>query len=332
MKAKKRVFSGTRPSGRLHLGNYLGAVKGYIELQERPDFDCIYSVVDLHGVTTPYQPKAYQQQIREIVLDYLGAGLDPHKCHLMIQSSVPAHVELAYLLATVYPVSRVEQLPTYKEKKAQHPKYVNVGLLYYPILMAADILLYKADLVPAGKDQEPHLEVTREIARAFNRLFGKGKRILPEPRRFETATSLVPSLTGEGKMSKSVIGSAIFLTDTRSQIQAKLAKVPTDSGRGKRVPETGGVATLLSFAEDYLGVEKRAELEAQYLGAGIRYGELKQSLAAAMDVDLAPFREKRAYFAAHSGKVDAILAAGQAYCQQLAQSTLTEVKAAMGLA
>lgn len=133
-------------------------------------------------------------------------------------------------------------------------------------------------------------------------------------------------------MSKSVIGSAIFLTDTRSQIQAKLAKVPTDSGRGKRVPETGGVATLLSFAEDYLGVEKRAELEAQYLGAGIRYGELKQSLAAAMDVDLAPFREKRAYFAAHSGKVDAILAAGQAYCQQLAQSTLTEVKAAMGLA
>ena len=118
---KKRVFSGSRPTGRLHLGNYLGGIKGYLALQERPDLDCIYSVVDLHGITSPYNPKDYQQQIKEVVLDYLGAGLDPGKCHLMIQSQVPEHVELAYLLATIYPVSRVEQLPTYKEKKLENP-------------------------------------------------------------------------------------------------------------------------------------------------------------------------------------------------------------------
>ncbi|MCJ7827886.1 tryptophan--tRNA ligase, partial [Patescibacteria group bacterium] len=121
MKVKKRVFSGSRPSGQLHLGNYLGAVKGYIELQERADFDCIYSVVDLHGVSTPYDPAQFQERVRGVVLDYLGAGLDPKKCHLMVQSTVPAHLELAYLLGTIYPVSRIEQLPTYKEKKAQHP-------------------------------------------------------------------------------------------------------------------------------------------------------------------------------------------------------------------
>src|SRR4030042_3245670 len=160
---KKRVFSGIRSSGRLHIGNYLGAVKGMLELQE--NHDCIFGVVDYHGITTPFDPKMMQKEIREVVLDYLAAGLDPKKCHLMIQSQVPEHVELAYLFSTLYPVSRLEQLPTYKDKKAQFPKYGNLGLLYYPILMAADILIYKAVLVPVGVDQEPHLELTREVAR-----------------------------------------------------------------------------------------------------------------------------------------------------------------------
>ena len=169
MEDKKRVFSGSRPTGKLHLGNYLGAVKGYIELQNRGDLDCIYCVVDLHGITTPYDKETYREGIRNVVLDYLGAGLDPAKCHIIVQSDVRAeHLELAYYFATIFPVSRVEDLPTYKEKKAQHPDYVNVGLLYYPILMAADISLYKADLVPVGIDQEPHLEFAREVVRRFN--------------------------------------------------------------------------------------------------------------------------------------------------------------------
>ncbi|MBU4099587.1 tryptophan--tRNA ligase, partial [Patescibacteria group bacterium] len=142
---KKRVFSGVRATGRLHLGNYLGAIKGMLALQDR--YDCVFSVVDLHAITTPYDPAKLKQSVRDVLLDYLGAGLDPQKCLIEIQSKTP-HAELAYLLSTIYPVARLEDLPTYKEKRAQHPKYVNMGLLFYPVLMAADILIYKADLVP----------------------------------------------------------------------------------------------------------------------------------------------------------------------------------------
>ena len=181
---KKRVFSGSRPTGGLHLGNYLGGVKGYLALQDRGDLDCIYSIVDLHAITTPYQPTELQKQIYGVALDYLACGLDHKKCHLMIQSQLPEHVELAYLLGTIYPVSRMEQLPTYKEKKIENPHYINVGLFYYPILMAADILLYKTEMVPVGKDQLPHIELAREVVRKFNTMFGQGKEILLEPKAF----------------------------------------------------------------------------------------------------------------------------------------------------
>ncbi|MCJ7714857.1 tryptophan--tRNA ligase, partial [Candidatus Bathyarchaeota archaeon] len=234
-----RIFSGSRPTGFLHLGNYLGGLKGYIELQNKKNYDCIYAVVDLHGITSPYNPKTFQDNIREVVLEYLACGLDPKKCHLIIQSQIPEHIELAYLLSTIYPVSRLEQLPTYKDKKKEQPKYINVGLFYYPILMAADILLYKAEFVPVGKDQAPHLEVTREIARIFNRTFGQ---TFPEPQTYLMPFSYIPSLTGEGKMSKSKPGSYINLIDNLSTIKEKLAKVPTDSGKGKKVPEKGGVS------------------------------------------------------------------------------------------
>src|SRR3989338_4554856 len=166
----RRVYSGIRATGRLHLGNYFGAVKGMLALQE--GYDCIFSVVDLHTITVPYDSKTLKQSVRDIILDYLAVGLDPKKCALEIQSHVPQHVELAYLLSTIYPVSRLEDLPSYKDKKTQYPKYVNMGLLYYPVLMAADVLLYKGELVPVGIDQEPHLEVQREIARKFNQMFG----------------------------------------------------------------------------------------------------------------------------------------------------------------
>lgn len=327
-KNKKRVFSGSRPTGRLHLGNYLGGLKGYIALQEKPNYDCIYSVVDLHGITTPYNPQTFQQQIKEVVLDYLGAGLDPKKCHLMIQSQVPEHVELAYLLSTIYPVSRVEQLPTYKEKKLQHKNYVNVGLFYYPILMAADILLYKAERVPVGIDQEPHLEVTREIARNFNRMFAP---VFPEPQRFATPGEYVPSLTGQGKMSKSVEGSYILLTDNLTTIKNKLAKLPTDSGQGKSVPTSGGVAGLLTFVELFLGKNDRDEYEKQYLSTGLRYGTLKEKLASAIFDELKPLQERRQYFENKPKEVEQILQTGQDYCSKIAQSSLLEVKKAMGL-
>lgn len=325
---KKRVFSGSRPTGKLHIGNYLGGLKGYVALQERENLDCIYSVVDYHGITSPFNPKTYQEQIRDVVLDYLGTGLDPKKCHLMIQSQVPEHVELAYLLGTIFPVSRIEQLPTYKDKKKEQPKYINVGLFYYPILMAADILVYKAELVPVGIDQEPHLELTREVARKFNNIFGK---TFPEPKRFATKGEYAPSLTGEGKMSKSVEGSCILLTDDLAAIKQKLARAPTDIGRGKGVPEEGGVANLLTLVELFMGENKRQSFEAEYLGRGIKYVKLKEELAEAIYEELKPIQEKRKYFEERLKLVDEILEEGRIYCSKIAKATLIEAKTAMGL-
>jgi len=323
---KKRVFSGIRSSGRLHIGNYLGAVKGMFALQET--HDCIFGVVDYHGITTPFEPENVQKEIKEVVLDYLAAGLDSKKCHLMIQSQVPEHVELSYLFATIFPVSRLEQLPTYKEKKLENPNYINLGLLYYPILMAADILIYKADTVPVGKDQLPHIELTREVARKFNRMFGK---TFPEPQAYLTKGALVPSLIGQGKMSKSIEGSYILLTDDLETIRRRLAAAPTDIGKGKEVPKTGGVASLLTLVELFEGKEKRQKYEREYLTRGIRYKELKEELAEAIYKELAPIQERRKYFEARPKLVAEILEEGRVYCSKIARQTLGEVKKAMGL-
>jgi tryptophanyl-tRNA synthetase len=302
--------------------------KGALELQNKPDFDCIYSVVDLHGITTPYNPKTYQQQIKDVVLDYLGAGLDPKKCHFMVQSQVPEHVELAYLLGTIYPVSRLEDLPTYKDKKKENPAYVNTGLLYYPILMAADILVYKAELVPVGIDQEPHLELTREVARKFNQMF---RKTFPESKRFVTPGESVPSLKGEGKMSKSIEGSYILLTDDLQTIRKRLAGAPTDSGRGSVIPKEGGVANLLVLVELFEGKEARQGYERQYLNEGIRYDRLKDNLAIAIYKELEPIQERRKYYENNPELVEGILEEGREYCSQIAQETLSEVKKKMGL-
>lgn len=332
---KKRVFSGIRPSGRLHIGNYLGAVKGMLELQET--HDCIFSVVDYHGITTPFDPRKIQQEVKEVVLDYLAAGLDPKKCHLMIQSCVSEHVELSYLFGTIFPISRLEQLPTYKEKRLQNPKYLNLGLLYYPILMAADILIYKAEVVPVGIDQEPHLELTREVARRFNRMFPSppdgesGQPIFPEPLRFATKGQYVPSLVGSGKMSKSVEGSHILLTDDLTAIRKRLAAAPTDVGRGKKAPEKGGVANLLVLVELFMGQKAREEYEKQYLGTGVKYAVLKEKLAQAIFKELQPIQERRKYFENHPEEVDGILEEGRKYCAKIAKETLKEAKKAMGL-
>ena len=325
---KTRIFSGSRPTGFLHLGNYLGGLKGYIELQNKKNYDCIYAVVDLHGITSPYDPKTYQNNIREVVLEYLACGLDPKKCHLIVQSQIPEHIELAYLLGTIYPVSRLEQLPTYKDKKKEQPKYINMGLFYYPILMAADILLYKAQFVPVGRDQAPHLEVTREIARVFNRHFGQ---TFPEPQTYLMPFPYIPSLTGEGKMSKSKPGSYINLIDALSTIKQKLAKVPTDSGKGKKAPEKGGVSVLLMLVELFEGKEKRKDYEKLYLSSGIKYKELKDQLAEAIYKELKPIQEKRSYYERKPEIVDEILEQGKKYASQIAKQTLREVKEKMGI-
>ncbi len=324
---KKRVYSGIRATGRLHLGNYLGAVKGMLALQD--EYDCIFSVVDLHTITVPYNPSILQNSVRDIILDYLAAGLDPKRCILEIQSKVPQHTELAYLLSTIYPVSRLEDLPTYKDKKAQYPKYINMGLLYYPVLMAADVLLYKGELVPVGIDQEPHMEVMREIARKFNSMFSS---TFPEPQRFKTVGEYVPSLAGSGKMSKSIEGSFITLTDDLETIRKRLAGAPTDSGQiGGDVPKQGGVANLFTLLKLFESQETYNKYVQDYRDKKIRYTDLKETLTQAVYKELQPFQERRKEFEKNPSLVDSIIEEGAEKAKILAKETMQEVKQKMGL-
>jgi tryptophanyl-tRNA synthetase len=324
--SKKRVFSGIRANARPHLGNYLGAIKGMLALQS--EYDCVFGVVDLHTITTPYDVNGLRPTVREVVLDYLGAGLDPKQCHLIIQSHLRAeHLELAYYLGTIYQVARLEDLPTYKEKKADHPDYVNVGLLYYPVLMAADILIYKSFLVPIGQDQEPHLEVTREMARKFNAMFGD---TFPEPQSYKTPGKHVPSLVGEGKMSKTY-GGTIILTDSPEEIKAVLAKAPTDAGCGEKFPESGPVANLVTMVELFEGRDRAMRYREEYKTTGLKYKSLKEELANAIYKELQPIQERRKYYEEHPQEVDQILEDGKIYAQKITRETLKEVREKMGL-
>ena len=324
---RKRVFSGTRATGGLHLGNYLGAVKGYLELSNDPGYETIYMVMDLHAITTPFDKDKLAENTRNVVLDYLACGLDPEKSIITVQSLVPEHTYLAHILSAEISVARMQHLPTFKEKVAQHPDNVTMALLNYPVLMAADILLYKASLVPVGVDQEPHLEVAREIARKMNQKYGTD---FPEPKRFATKGEYVPSLTGEGKMSKTVEGSFINLTDSLEMIKKKLSGAPTDSGKGDKVPEKGGVANLLQLVELFEGSDKRKTFESEYLGAGVRYDELKSDLAEAIYNELKPIQEQREKYKNNPVLVDKIIKEGAEKASQIAKQTIKEVKEKMG--
>ncbi len=326
--ATKRVLSGIRATGRLHLGNYLGAVKGMLELQADPQYETLYMVADLHAITTPYEVEELRQNRREVIIDYLAAGLDPKQSIIFQQADIP-HAELSFYLAAVMTIARMQHLPTFKEKVKQYPEAATMALLNYPILMAADILIYKADLVPVGIDQEPHLEVAREVARKMNDQYGLD---FPEPKRFATAGEYVPSLTGEGKMSKTVENSYIALTDDLETIQRRLAGAPTDGGQGELVPTTGGVANLLKMVELFQGEKRRQEYEAEYVGAGVRYGDLKKELAAAIYEELAPIQEKRRQLEQDRAYVEQVIAEGAEKARAIAEPILAEVKFKMGLA
>jgi tryptophanyl-tRNA synthetase len=324
----KRVFSGTRATGRLHLGNYLGAVKGYIELQNNPEMECVYMVMDVHTITTPYNHHTLPQASKEVLLDYLAAGLDPEKAIITKQSLVPEHTELAFLFSSTVSVARMQHLPTFKDKVKQHPDNVTMALLNYPVLMAADILIYKASHIPTGVDQEPHIEIAREIARKMNDIYGTD---FPEPVRFATPGEYVPSISGSGKMSKSVEGSYINLTDDLETIQKKLAGAPTDSGQGETVPSEGGVTNLLHLVELFQGKELRQQYETAYTSTGIRYGDLKQQLAEAISQELQPIQTKRRELESKPDYVNDIIMSGANKARSIASQTLSDVKTKMGL-
>lgn len=326
---RKRVLSGIRATGRLHLGNYLGAVKGMLALQADARYETLYMIADLHSMTTPYEPGTLQRTTREVMLDYLACGLDPEKSVVFVQSDLSdLHTQLAFYLSTAVSVARMQHLPTYKDKVKQYPGNVTMALLNYPVLMAADILIYKASKVPVGIDQEPHLEVAREIARKMNSEYGTD---FPEPTRFATAGEYVPSLTGEGKMSKTIEGSFIELTDTLETIRKRLAATPTDSGKGEALPKAGGVASLLALVELFEGKGRRADYERQYLASGVRYQELKEELAQTIFRELATIQEKRRALERDPQTLERLIRAGADQARRMASETVALVRTKMGL-
>lgn len=326
---KKRVLSGIRATGRLHLGNYLGAVKGMLALQDDSEYETLYMIADMHTTTTPFNPSELRKNRREVILDYLAAGLDPNKSAIFVQSDLAdLHAQLAFYFSSVVSVARMRHLPTYKDKIRQFPENVTMALLNYPVLMASDILLYKASKVPVGIDQEPHLEVAREIARKMNTQY---RTDFPEPTRFVTEGGYVPSLTGEGKMSKSIEGSYISLTDDLLALKKRLAAAPTDAGRGEKVPTEGGVANLLTLVELIQGKERKNEYEKQYLTGGVVYKDLKKDLAEAIYKELEPIQKKRQELERNIEYVDKVVSKGEAKARKIASKTVEEVKVKMGL-
>ena len=322
---KGRVFSGARPTGRQHLGNYLGAIRNYVALQD--DYDCVYCVVDLHALTSLQETKDLKVNTREMVLDWLAAGMDPEKSIIFVQSHVPQVTELHLILSMVTPMGWLTRLPTFKEKVRQQPDNVNYGLLGYAVLMAADIALYKADTVPVGEDQAPHLEFTREIVRRFNHHFG---RVLVEPQIKLTEFPRVLGIDGVNKMSKS-LNNHIEIASSPEEIRARVMMMVTDPQRRYRTdpgrPEVCNVFTLHGF----FSLEQEKEIEVACRKAQIGCVECKEMLAKNIAQNLAPFRERRETLAANPETVWEILADGAARARVIAEATLAEVKEAMAL-
>jgi len=324
-KTIKRVLSGIRATGRLHLGNYLGAIKGMIELQNNNEYETLYMVADVHTITTPYKIEELKINRREVLIDYLAAGLNPKKSIIFLQADVNEHTELAFLFSSIMTIARMQHLPTFKEKVIQYPQNATMALLNYPILMAADILIYKAGLVPVGIDQEPHLEVAREIARKMNQIYGTD---FPEPVRFATKGEYIPSLTGEGKMSKTVVNSFINLTDTLEEIRKKIRSVPTATSAGGEM--SSGLKSLFTFANLFIPSEVEG-FKKSYEDRSLQFVTLKDKIAEAIFAELKPFQERRIKIAADTKYVDDVIRDGAERARKIARETVKQVKHAMGL-
>lgn len=322
---KKRVLSGIRATGRLHLGNYLGAVKGMLALQDNPEYETLYMVADVHTITTPFDVEELKKNRREVIIDYLAAGLDPKKSIIFQQSEVKEHIELAFYFSSVTTIARMQHLPTYKEKVKQYPHHNTMALLNYPILMASDILIYKAGLVPVGIDQEPHLEVAREIARKMNQTYGTD---FPEPKRFATKGEYIPSLKGVGKMSKTVEGSFINLTDSQEEIRKKIRSLPTATQAGGEMTE--GVKTLFTFANFYIS-ESVEKYKKEFNNGTLQFVTLKDEISEAIYKELKPIQESRKKIESDQAYVDKVIKEGAEKAHTIASQTVKQVREKMGL-
>jgi len=323
---KGRVFSGARPTGRQHLGNYLGAIKNYVALQD--DYDCVYCIVDLHALTTVEDTLNLKQNTYEMALDFLAAGIRPAETIMFIQSHVPQVTELHMILSMVTPLGKLTDLPTFKEKVRQQPDNVNYGLVGYPVLMAADITLYKADVVPVGVDQASHLEFTREIVRTFNHHFGP---VLVEPQEKYTEVPKVLGIDGVNKMGKS-LNNHIELASEPDELYARVRMMVTDPQRQRRSdPGRPEVCNVFSLHKVFTPPENVRQIDADCRTAGIGCVECKKLFAQNLAGHLAPFRERRVQFAANPNYVWDVLHEGAERAGAVARQVLAEVKEAVGL-
>jgi len=317
---RKRVFSGARPTGRQHIGNYLGAIQNYVALQD--EYDCVYCIVDIHALTTLEETESLREDTHEMVLDWLAAGIDPQKSIVFVQSHVPQVMELHTLFSMVTPLSWLLRVPTFKEKVKMQPDNVNYGLVGYPVLMTADIALYKGEVVPVGEDQLPHLELAREIVRRFNSLFGV---VFPEPQGKLTNCPSVLGLDGVQKMSKS-LNNQIDISASREEISKRIMTAVTDPARRYRSdpghPEVCNVFRLHNF----FTLARVEEIASQCRSARIGCVDCKKILAESINSNLKPFRERRASLASKSGYVNQVLADGANRAEAIAEETIREVK------
>ena len=336
-----KIFSGMRSSGQLHLGNYLGATKNWIELQNNPDTKLtIFGVMDLHGITTQYDPAGFHKKVINVAIDYMAAGVDPDKSLLIRQSKVPQHAELSWLFSTITPLSWLERLPTYKEKKEQATGHWqnNAGILTYPVLMAADVLIYRADAVPVGDDQKQHIDIMNEIGKKFNSMFGE---TFPRVTHLKTRGERILSLQNpENKMSKTPhqnessdgqVGlGCIFLTDSADDIAKKIKRAITDSDTKiyydpKTKPAISNLLTIYHLLSD----KNIDTLTDEY--ANKSYSDLKNDLAEVVINFLKPYQEKRKELENNIDEVHKILHQGEEKARELAFATLRHVREKMGL-
>jgi tryptophanyl-tRNA synthetase len=323
-----RVFSGIRPTGELHIGNYLGAIKNWLSLQEK--YECIFCIVDWHAITTPYKPAGLQKNILDLAIDYLTLGLNPEKCIFFVQSQVKEVAELAWLLGTILPLGELQRMTQFKEKSKKHPEYINAGLLNYPILMAADILLYQTDIVPVGKDQQQHVELAQMIARKFNRIFGQAFKI-PTVLLPKIGAKIMSLQNPKKKMSKTDNPQGcIGLFDTPEEIENKIMKAVTDTGKQiKYNPDKKpGISNLLTIYSLFSEKEIKT-IEKEFQGSG--YAEFKRALSKLLIEKLEPFRKKKKELSQREVYVRAILEQGRKRAEIIAQSTMADVRKKMGL-
>ncbi|MEO8909487.1 MAG: tryptophan--tRNA ligase [Gemmatimonadaceae bacterium] len=333
-----RIFSGIQPSGSLHIGNYLGAVKNWVDLQHK--YESIFCIVDYHAITLPYEPADLRARTADMALSLLAAGLDPAKCTVFVQSRVPEHTELAWIFNTLTPIGELERMTQFKDK-ASREESVPAGLLNYPVLQAADILLYLADLVPVGEDQVQHLELSREIARKWNARFdapatsarapgAEAPGFFPEPKALLTPARRIMGLDGQVKMSKS-LGNTIELLEEPSAIWEKLRPAVTDPARVRRTdPGTPEVCNIYHLHKAFSPPPTVEHVAVQCRTAGWGCLDCKKVLLQSMQAELDPIRARAKELATKPKKIAEVLEAGAEHARSIASKTMREVKKKMG--